>query len=102
MRPTLLNKIDEINQMTQGEIFYAIRRERFKFIECKGEKVGFFTWFEHDNGKCIFVNNMYIEPAFRSRNNLLWVRKVIRDFYLKKYEDVYWRNRRRNREFHCK
>ena len=90
----LTDKLKEIDEQNNGEISQAIKDQRFKPIIKNGVWIGFFCWWLQ--GRKVFVNNMYISPEHRDKSNLLWVRKQIREHYLKNYECVYWKNLKHN------
>lgn len=92
-------KEDEIDE-TKQIIKNSIVDNRIKFIE----DYGFFTWSEvyKNNQKYVYIENMYIEPEKRKYNNLLSIRKFLRDKYLSDVVFFYWHNGRKDKFFYVK
>ena len=80
---------DEVKQNIQK----AIQNNKIHFIERNGQTIGFHTW--EEKGDKIFINNLWIEKAYRNKDNLLSLRKYFRNMYLGKIH--YWRNRKSKR-----
>ncbi len=76
--------IEEVNE--------AITDNHFFIIAKNGKDIGFFSYFEI-RGR-IFMNNCVIFKEFRSRTNLLSLRRLFKDKY--KGRQFYWRSKKRN------
>lgn len=76
----------------------CIKHNRF-FIEYdQGNIAIFLTWEDNliDNKRYIFVNNLWIEPNYRSIKTLIRVRNVLR-YILGKVHKFYWFNREKQK-----
>lgn len=76
----------------------CIKNERF-FIEYnEGKIVIFLTWEDNqiDGKRYIFVNNLWIEPSYRSPKTLVRVRTVLKYLLINVYK-FYWHNRQKDK-----
>ena len=94
----LINRLLEYDKNTEGEIITAINEGKFKPIFRNNEWVGFLCWREiwKDGKLHIYINNLYIDEQYRTKENIL----NLRDFFRKKYRGnirfAYWKNKRRD------
>lgn len=76
----------------------GIKKNQF-FVEYNsGNMVLFLTWEDNkiDGKRYIFVNNLWIEPNYRSKNTLVRIRSALK-FLLKNVYKFYWFNREKQK-----
>lgn len=73
----------------------AMKEDRFFIIEQDGKEIGFLSW-EHQ-GDDIFMNNLFVLPTKRSKNNLIHIRKIFRNAF-PATKNFYWKNRKHDRK----
>lgn len=76
----------------------CIKNNRF-FIEYNhGNIVVFLTWEDNiiDGKRYIFVNNLWIEPSYRSHKTLTRIRTALK-FLLRDVYKFYWHNRKKDK-----
>jgi len=90
-----LEKMCEVRE----QIIEAVDKKQFYLFKKNNEPAGFFTWQVRD--KEVWINNLFILPEFRGKENLLPLYK----FFRSKYPDAklfYWKNHKRNKIDFCK
>ena len=85
----------DIDDDCKKEIEDAIIDGRFEFLKKGDTIIGFYVW--HNKDGQIFINNMCVLKMYRDKNNLLPLRKYLRD-KLKKHNEFCWKNRKHNKE----
>lgn len=77
----------------------CIKNDRF-FVELsEGKIVLFLTWEDNriDGKRYIFINNLWIEPSYRSQNTLVRVRSVLKFLLGKSVHRFYWHDRKKDK-----
>jgi len=85
----------KIDEYVKVEIEDAILNGTFEFLKKGNQIIGFYTYF--DNNGEILINNMCVMKQFRDKNNLLPLRKYLRN-KLKQYNKFRWKNRKSSKE----
>ena len=73
---------DDVEDVRES-IRNAINRNNIIHIIKSGVWMGFVTWLEvYKNGRqYIYLNNLFIKKAYESMDNLLFLRKILRNKY---------------------
>lgn len=80
----------------RNQIIEALESKQFHLYKKNGQPAGFFTWQIQD--KEVLLQNLFILPQFRGKDNFFSLRK----FFRSKYPDAklfYYKNHRRNKTF---
>lgn len=76
----------------------CVKNNRF-FVEYnEGNIVLFLTWEDNliENKRYIFVNNLWIDPAYRNKNTLIKIRFALK-YLLSNVYKFYWHNRKKDK-----
>lgn len=76
----------------------SIKNDRFFYEIIEGNKVLFLTWQDNiiDGKRYIFVNNLFIDPLYRSNKTLLRIRFALK-YLLGDVYKFYWFNRKKQK-----
>ncbi len=76
----------------------GIKEDRFFYELLDGKIVLFLTWKDGliDNKRYIFVNNLWIDPIYRSNKTLTRIRTVLK-YLLRDVYKFYWFNRKKQK-----
>lgn len=76
----------------------AIEKGNFYVVGTNNKILKFLTWSEDqtDKGLYVFVNNLWIDKEFRSKDTLLEIRDLLRGLYPNAI-NFYWHNNRRDK-----
>ncbi len=90
--------LDFLTDEVKEEIKEAQELGHFKWIE----DTGFFTWFEVEkNDKLyIYINNLWIQPEYRGKTSIFWIRRFLRNKYPNVKYGYWFRGDKNNKEWH--
>lgn len=76
----------------------CIKNNRFFIEYSEGNIVLFLTWEDNliDGKRYIFINNLWIEPSYRSTRTLTRIRFALK-YLLKNVYRFYWHNKRKDK-----
>lgn len=76
----------------------CVKRDRFFIEYSQGNIVLFLTWEDNliDGKRYIFINNLWIEPSYRSPKTLIRVRTALK-YLLGNVYKFYWHDRKKDK-----
>lgn len=76
----------------------CIKNDRFFYEIVEGKIVLFLTWEDNliDRKRYIFVNNLWVDPNYRSAKTLVRIRGALK-YLLKNVYKFYWHNRKKDK-----